>query len=140
MKRLALSLALGFAALATVAAIFAAGFSGLHGPDRGQAATLTNLTVPISLGSFVPCANKGLGEVVTVAGPLHVAASMTTDAQGNRHASLVFNSQGLSGVGAVSANKYQGGLQVRLDENFAAGINYQTSTVKHSAHRPGTGQ
>ena len=129
MKRLALSLALSFAALATVAGIFAAGLSGLHRPDRSQAAPLTNLTVPISLASFVPCANRGLGEVVTVTGPLHVAASSTTDALGNRHASLVFNSQGLTGVGAISANKYQGGVQVRVDANFAAGINYQTFTI-----------
>ena len=129
MKRLALSLALGIAALATVVGIFAAGFSGLRGPDDSQAAPLTNISVPISLASFVPCANKGLGEVVIAGGPLHVVASTTTDARGNLHAVLVFNPQGVSGTGTVDGVKYQGAGVTRSDVNYSAGVAYRHAGI-----------
>ena len=128
MSRLVLSLALSFAALMTVVGIFAAGLSGLRRPPESQAAPLTNTSVPISLASFVPCANKGLGEVVLASGSLHVVTSSTTDALGNLHVSLVFNPQGVTGTGTVDGAKYQGTGVTRSEANYSAGVAYNTFT------------
>ena len=128
MKRLALSLALSFAAIVTVAGVFAAGFSGLRGPDESQAASLTNTTIPISIASFVQCANKGLGEVVLAGGALHVVSTSTIDAQGNLHASVVFNPQGVNGTGTLTGSKYQGAGVTRSEVNYSAGVAYNTFT------------
>ena len=67
----------------------------------------TNISIPVTISVFVPCAVGGTGEVVTLSGDLHVLISTTVNAN---HISLDshFQPQGISGVGSVSGDKYQG--------------------------------
>jgi hypothetical protein len=67
----------------------------------------TNISIPVAISVFVPCAVGGTGEVVTLSGDLHILISTTVNAN---HISLYthFQPQGVSGVGSVSGDKYQG--------------------------------
>lgn len=71
------------------------------------AAVDTNISTPVAVSVFIPCAVGGTGEVVTLTGNLHVLISTTVNAN---HISLnvQFQPQGISGVGSVSGDKYQG--------------------------------
>jgi hypothetical protein len=72
-----------------------------------QAAVVVNDSVNINLAVFVPCANGGAGEVVDLNGPLHEL--ITFNVNGNKVSGTVhFQPQGISGVGEVSGDKYQG--------------------------------
>ena len=71
------------------------------------AAVDTNMSFPIMLSVFIPCAAGGVGEVVTLNGNLHVLISTTVN--GNHISSdMHFQPQGITGVGSVSGDKYQG--------------------------------
>ena len=118
-KRLALGLVVGFAALVTAATIIAAGFSGLHRADRGQAAT--SVSVPVALSVSVLCANSGKGEVVALTGAIHLLSSLTIDALGGIHESLTFNPQGVTGFGLTTGTKYQGTGVTLIQLNFSPG-------------------
>jgi len=70
------------------------------------AAVDANMSFPVTIAVFIPCAVGGAGEVVTLNGNLHVLISTTVN--GNHISSdMHFQPQGLSGVGSVSGNKYQ---------------------------------
>jgi hypothetical protein len=67
----------------------------------------TNISIPVAITVFIPCAVGGTGEFVTLSGDLHILISTTVNAN---HISLDshFQPQGISGVGSVSGDKYQG--------------------------------
>ena len=69
-------------------------------------AVVTNMSFPVTIDVFIPCAVGGAGEVVTLNGNLHVLLSSTVNAN---HISTYshFQPQGISGVGSVSGDKYQ---------------------------------
>ena len=70
------------------------------------AAVDTNMSFPVTISVFIPCAAGGTSEVVTLNGNLHVLISTTVN--GNHISSdMHFQPQGISGVGSVSGNKYQ---------------------------------
>lgn len=68
----------------------------------------TNVVVPLDLSTFIPCANGGSGEVVTLTGTLHVLYNVTTDNQGGVHVKSHFQPQQVSGVGSITGDRYQG--------------------------------
>src|SRR2546428_4157400 len=77
-------------------------------PVTARAAVIENIAMPITVSVFVPCANGGIGEVVTLTGDLHVLIHETVDSNGGFHLDLHFQPQGVSGIGAPSGDKYQG--------------------------------
>lgn len=81
----------------------------------------SNFIVPISLTQFVPCANGGIGETVVLSGNLHVVASTTITAN-NAHVMMSNNPQGVTGVGSITGDKYQGTGVTREDLNVANGF------------------
>jgi hypothetical protein len=77
--------------------------------QTAYAAIVVNMDVPFPPTiQTVPCANGGAGEDVTLAGNVHVLATLTYDNGGGAHAFIHTNFQDLSGVGSVTADKYQG--------------------------------
>jgi hypothetical protein len=72
-----------------------------------QAAVQVNESIDIEFAAFVPCANGGAGEIVTLSGPLHVLITYTVN--GNRvRGKTHFQPQGLSGVGQSTGDSYRG--------------------------------
>jgi hypothetical protein len=90
------------AVLAAVAAV------ALAAANMAQAAVSSNVSVPLATSAFVPCANGGAGEIVNLGGNLHILATVTFDAAGGVHGTLLFNPQAVSGVGSVSGAAYRG--------------------------------
>jgi hypothetical protein len=90
------------AVLAAVAAV------ALATANLAQAAVSSSVSVPLDTSTFVPCANGGAGEVVTLTGSLHILATETFDSAGGVHGTLLFNPQNVSGAGSVSGVGYRG--------------------------------
>ena len=91
--------------------------------DEARAdAIITNLKIPVELTTFIPCANGGLGENVTLSGPLHILIRLTIN--GNNFSSKThYQPQGLSGYGEITGKKYQatGGTQQQVSGSFVNG-------------------
>jgi hypothetical protein len=70
-----------------------------------QAEVVQNVSVPVVLSTFIPCANGGAGEIVDFTGDLHILVSFTingNNVSGKSH----FQPQGLKGVGQVTGDQY----------------------------------
>jgi hypothetical protein len=91
-----------------VAVLAAAAAVAVATANLAQAAVTSNVSAPLATSTFVPCANGGAGEVVTLTGSLHILATVTFDSAGGVHGTLLFNPQGVSGVGSVSGAGYRG--------------------------------
>jgi len=91
-----------------VAVLAAAAAVALATANLAQAAVSSNVSVPLATSAFVPCANGGAGEVVTLTGSLHILATATFDSAGGVHGTLLFNPQDVWGVGSVSGAGYRG--------------------------------
>jgi hypothetical protein len=71
----------------------------------GATAITTNDFVPFAQGVFVPCANGGSGEIVLIAGTLHIQQHATIN--GNRATiKSHFQPQGVGGVGQTTGDIY----------------------------------
>lgn len=78
-------------------------------PALAQAAPeITNITFPLDVSAFVPCANDGAGESVLVSGVAHFIVHQLTDSAGGTHFLLFANYQRMSGFGAVTGDRYLG--------------------------------
>jgi hypothetical protein len=77
--------------------------AGIHGQAVGS---MQNLTFPFMFAQFVPCANDGAGEIVQLAGNLHVLIHTVTNASGTT-VKEHFQPQGITGAGMDSGDKYQ---------------------------------
>jgi hypothetical protein len=87
-------------------------------PASAQAITNTaNLSVPINLLVFVPCADGGTGEFVQLSGDLHILFHTTISDSGQVEIKSHFQPQGVSGMGLTTGDKYQG-----------TGVTQQTTT------------
>jgi hypothetical protein len=65
------------------------------------------MSFPFTLSVFIPCAAGGMGEDVTLNGNLHALISTTVN--GNHISfNMHFQPQGITGVGSVTGDKYQG--------------------------------
>src|SRR5437016_12506632 len=73
-----------------------------------HAAVITNVSVPVNIPVFIPCAAGGTGELVVLSGDLHVLVRFTRSKSGGVHAAAHFQPQGISGVGQTTGEKYQG--------------------------------
>src|SRR5881396_3871254 len=87
-------------------------------PSFSAVTSNTNITIPIDLFVFVPCANGGAGELIEVSGPLHVLFQLTISNTGDVLLYAHFQPQGISGTGFVTGDKYQ-----------ATGITQSTNTL-----------
>lgn len=72
------------------------------GPALAFGAT-TNIVVPLPSPTVNPCNF----EQVNVSGNIHIVAGVSTDGSGGQHFRSHINNQGVSGIGAVTASKYQ---------------------------------
>src|SRR5881396_468485 len=78
------------------------------GARAGAITTTTNVTIPLGLGVFVPCAAGGAGETVELSGVEHVIFHTTVDATDGLHVSSHFNAEDVSGVGLTTGALYRG--------------------------------
>jgi hypothetical protein len=92
--------------------------STISGSSRSAISVTSNMRIPVQLFVFIPCANAGSGESVTLSGDLHALATTTINAN-SLHVSTLFNPQGITGVGSVSGDKYQGTGVTREDLSVA---------------------
>lgn len=70
-----------------------------------QAEVVQNVSVPVALSVFIPCANGGAGETVDFTGDLHLLASFTingNNVSGKSH----FQPQGIKGIGQITGDRY----------------------------------
>jgi len=78
-------------------------------PVSAQATAFTDsVRFPFAFDVFVPCANNGAGEVVTLVGTLHEVFHIVFDANGRVHFKIHDQPQSVSGIGQTSGAKYQG--------------------------------
>jgi hypothetical protein len=87
-----------------------------QGSTQASAVT-TNERVPIELTIFIPC----VPETVTVTGELHIVTHTTVNPDGSFHVVNHFNPQGVSGIGDVTGNKYQGTGVTQTEFNLNVG-------------------
>jgi len=97
------------------------GICSLAAPPA-HAETLVNQVIPVEIFVFVPCANGGAGENVTLFGDLHDKLDLTFNNAGGVHIKVQDDPQGISGVGETTGLKYQanGVTQTELDLGFGA--------------------
>lgn len=119
-----------------VAVLAAAAAVALATANLAQAAVSSNFSVPLATSTFVPCANGGAGEVVTLTGSLHVLGTLTFDSAGGVHWTLLFNPQGVSGVGSVSGAGYRGTGETLSTFTGKVGV---VSTIANNFRIVGTG-
>lgn len=96
-------------------------------PSFAAVTTTVNVSVPIALGVFVPCAADGAGELVLMSGNLHSLNHVTVNDNG---VTVVTHNQpqGVSGVGQTTGDSYQGTGVTR--ETFGGSfVNGQFSTT-----------
>ena len=105
------------------------------GPASGggpsfSAETSTQIVVnPISITKFVPCANGGLGEDVSLSGDIHSVFHVTLDGSGGAHVVVIHNPQGVSGTGLTTGAKYQGAGTHQDVFNATVGVEETTVTI-----------
>jgi hypothetical protein len=87
-----------------------------------HAAATESVKVPISIGVFIPCADDGAGEVVTLSGNLHIVLRFTQSKRGGIHAGFHFQPQGVSGVGETTGDRYQGTGVTQGQFNATVGV------------------
>jgi len=92
-------------------------------PALAAASTFTvSQSFPINIVVFVSCAAGGAGELVELTGNLHDLFTVTFDARGGFHLSVLDNPQGLSGTGFTTGDKYQGTGETRSNFNGTVGL------------------
>ena len=87
-----------------------------------RAEVTENVRVPVDIGVFIPCADGGAGEVVTLSGDLHIVLRYTESQGGAIHAASHFQPQGISGVGETTGDKYQGTGVTQDEFNATVGV------------------
>ena len=97
---------------------------------QAKATTFTqNVTVPIDLLVFVPCAAQGTGEFVQMSGPLHILFTTTIDDRGGFHSKFHNQPQGVSGTGLTTGARYNAtGV---TQGNFNGKVGYETTFVNN---------
>ena len=94
--------------LAAAVLVTAAATLGAGGADAAATTTTVTERVPTAITAFVPCANAGGGESVTLTGQLLVQTTYTLSAAGNYLITSQNNPQGISGVGVTTGTRYLG--------------------------------
>jgi hypothetical protein len=100
-------------------------------PSLSLAATTSteNVERVIAVTKFVPCANGGLGEDVSLSGSFHDKFHVTLDGHGGAHVEVLHNPQGVSGVGLTTGTKYVGaGASPQDESNVTVGEEHTSVT------------
>jgi hypothetical protein len=85
-----------------------AGMAGAGKASAGGSEVTTQLSVPVAPSIFVPCANGGSGETVSLSGEIHVVAHVSTNSDGGLVVTDEFNPTGVTGVGQSTGTSYRG--------------------------------
>lgn len=75
-----------------------------------KADVVTNVSVPVSVTIFIPCANGGVGDLVTVTGSLHVVMISNVSATGEITVYEHFNAHDVSGTGSTGLQYHGTGV------------------------------
>src|SRR5436189_1541651 len=102
-----------------------------------HAAVITNVSVPVNIPVFIPCAAGGTGELVVLSGDLHVLARFTRSKSGGVHAAAHFQPQGIGGVGQTTGEKYQATGVTQDEFNARIGVEKHSSTIFVSLGKQG---
>jgi len=100
---------------------------GLALPKTTHAAVVVNDKVPVLIGVFIPC----VPEFVLLSGDLHVLITSEVDENGGIHFKSHFQPQGISGVGSVTGDKYQGTGVTQSHTNDHDGLAFETTFVNN---------
>src|SRR3989442_15563278 len=87
-------------------------------PSFSAVTSNTNITIPIDLFMFVPCANGGGGGLLGVSGALHLVSPLPIINSGNVVLFSPFPPPGISGFCFVSGGKDQGAGGPGVLNNF----------------------
>jgi hypothetical protein len=110
------------------------------GPARAAGTSFTaSVKIPIDLTVFVPCANGGAGEFVTLSGNLHDLFHVTFDGSGGLTIKFLDNPQGVSGVGETTGAVYHGTGQTQETFHFSGVSDSFSDTFVNVFHIVGTG-
>ena len=103
---------------------------GAGGPSFSAESSTESTQRLLATTKFVPCANGGLGEDVTLSGSFHTMSHVTLDGSGGAHVQVVHNPQGVSGTGLTTGTKYVGagaspqeGFNVKVGEEHTSVTN-----------------
>jgi hypothetical protein len=109
-------------------------------PALAAATSFTaSTTIPIDLTVFVPCANSGAGELVTLSGNLHDLFHVTFDGSGGLTVKVLDNPQGVSGVGQSTGTVYHGTGQTQQTFHLSGVSDASSSTFVNVFHIVGSG-
>ena len=91
---------------------------GIEGPQFRATTVTSSFLAPTEFTRFLPCAQGGAGEDVTMSGNLHFVVHATVDAAGGNHLTVEINNANVRGVGQVSGARYQatGAYALNLNE------------------------
>jgi hypothetical protein len=98
-------------------------------PPPAHADVTTNVSMPIDIVVFIPCAAGGAGELVELTGELHLLFATTLNSNGGFHVKMHAQPQGVSGIGMTTGAKYQGTGVTQEEFNANAGV--QQTTVNN---------
>ena len=119
---------IGIVMVALVIVTFMIGTAALMMPAIAKATvTTTHVKTPIDITVSVPCALDGAGELVNANGVLHTRFQTTLDANGGFHSQVQAQTQGISGIGQTSGDKYQ--LIGVIHESINGKVGEETTTV-----------
>ena len=101
-------------------------------PAFSATTTRTNLRDPFAANVFVPCANNGVGEIVSLTGTLHILLHVTVDETGGVHVKSHFQPQNLAGVGMTTGDSYRGtGVTQQTDNISGDGLPFEFTFVNN---------
>lgn len=87
-----------------------------------RAEVTENVKVPLDIAVYIPCADGGAGELVTLSGNLHVLIRFTQSKRGGIHAGSHFQPQGITGVGETTGDTYRGTGVTQDQFNATVGV------------------
>jgi hypothetical protein len=99
---------------------------------KAIAAVESNFNIPIDQSVFIPCANGGAGDNVTLGGPLHMLA-VVTFTKDQAHVKLQANPQDVTGKGSGAGATYRatGVSRDDLNVNTANGFPVNETIVNN---------
>jgi hypothetical protein len=77
-------------------------------PSLAAVSSTQQVNSMITITRYVPCANGGQGEDVSLSGAFHSVFHVTLDGLGGAHVVVIHNPEGISGSGLTTGAKYQG--------------------------------
>jgi len=97
------------------------------GPDFAASVTLTSSSAyEVTLVEFIPCANGGIGEWVSVSGTVHELLHTTITAQGRATLVTHLQPQGVSGTGLLTGDRYRAVGVLQDTQTFGVGVEQST--------------